>query len=91
MNILFCLILWTNSLHRITKSIPRILEKLSPRINVRRSSKPVPYYHNLLPQCGYYYPATSNPIQVKLMRLSQIETVRKINPFRRSVKNVAKQ
>ena len=46
MNILFCLILWTNISHSITTSIPRILEKSSPHINVRRSSKPVPYYHN---------------------------------------------
>ena len=46
MNISFCLILWTNISHSITTSIPRILEKSSPHINVRRSSKPVPYYHN---------------------------------------------
>ena len=46
MNILFCLILWTNISHSITTSIPRILKKSSPHINVRRSSKPVPYYHN---------------------------------------------
>ena len=45
MNILFCLILWTNISHSITTSIPRILEKSSPHINVRRS-KPVPYYYN---------------------------------------------
>ena len=36
MNILFCLILWTNSSHSITTSILRILEKSSPHINVRR-------------------------------------------------------
>ena len=46
MNILFCLILHTNISHIITTSIPRILKKSSPHINVRRSSKPVPYYHN---------------------------------------------
>ena len=46
MNILFCLILWTNISHSITTSIPRILQKLSPHINVRRSSKPLPCYHN---------------------------------------------
>ena len=46
MNILFCLILWTNISQSVTTSIPRILEKSSPYINVRRSSKPVPYYHN---------------------------------------------
>ena len=46
MNILFCLILWTNISHGITTSIPRILEKSSPLVNVRRSSKPAPYYHN---------------------------------------------
>ena len=46
MNILFCLILWTNISHSITTSIPRILKKSSPHINVRRSSKPVPYCHN---------------------------------------------
>ena len=46
MNILFCLILRTNIWHGITTSIPRILKKSSPHINVRRSSKPVPYYHN---------------------------------------------
>ena len=45
-NILFCLILWTNISHSITTSIPRILKKSSPHINVRRSPKPVPYYHN---------------------------------------------
>ena len=45
MNILFCLILWTNISHSITTSIPRIVKKSSPHINVRRSSKPVPYYH----------------------------------------------
>ena len=45
MNILFCLILWTNISHSITTSISRILEKSSPHIKVRRSSKPVPYYH----------------------------------------------
>ena len=82
MNILFCLILWTNISHSITTSIPRILEKSSPYINVR-SSKPVPYYHNSSAAMGYYYPATSNPIQVQLIRLNQIETVSKINPFHR--------
>ena len=46
MNILFCLILWTNISHSITTSIPLILEKSSPNINVRRPSKPVIYYHN---------------------------------------------
>ena len=46
MNILFCLILWTNISHSITTSIPRILEKSLPHINVTRSSKPEPYYHN---------------------------------------------
>ena len=46
MNILFCLILWTNISHSITISTPPISEKLSPHINVRRSSKPEPYYHN---------------------------------------------
>ena len=46
MNILFCLILWTNISHSIITSIPLILKKSSPHINVRRSSKPVPYYHN---------------------------------------------
>ena len=46
MNILFCLMFWTNILPSITTSIPRILEKSSPHINGRRSSKPVPYYHN---------------------------------------------
>ena len=45
MNILFCLMLWTNISHSITTSIPRIVKKSSPHINVRRSSKPVPYYH----------------------------------------------
>ena len=45
-NILFCLILWKDISHSITTSIPRVLEKSSPHINVRRSSKPVPYYHN---------------------------------------------
>ena len=44
MNI-FCLILWKNVSH-ITTSVPRILKKSSPHINVRRSSKPAPYYHN---------------------------------------------
>ena len=46
MNILFCLTLWTNISHSITPSISRILEKSSPYINARKSSKPVPYYHN---------------------------------------------
>ena len=46
MEILFCLILWTKTSHSITTSIQPILEKSSPRINVRRLSKPVPYYHN---------------------------------------------
>ena len=46
MNILFCLILWTNISHSITTSIPQILKKSSPHINIRRSSKPVTYYHN---------------------------------------------
>ena len=46
MNILFCLILWANISHSITISITRILEKSSLHINLRRSSKPVPYYHN---------------------------------------------
>ena len=46
MNILFCLILWTDISHSITKSIPRILEKSSPHINVGRSSKPEPQYQN---------------------------------------------
>ena len=84
--------MWTSISHSITTSIPRILEKSSPHINVRRSSKPVPYYHNssLLPQWGYYYPATSNPIQVQLIWLDQIETVSKINPFRRFVEKVIK-
>ena len=45
-NIFFCLILWINISHTIITSTPRILEKSSPHINVRRSSKPVPYYHN---------------------------------------------
>ena len=91
MNILFCLILWTNISHSITTSIPRILEKSSPYINVRRSSKPVPYYHNSSATMGCYYPATSNPIQVQLIRLNQIETVSKLNPFHRFVKNVIRQ
>ena len=42
----FVLILWTNISHSTTISIPWILEKSSPHINLRRSSKPVPYYHN---------------------------------------------
>ena len=46
LNILFCLILWTNISHSITTSIPRILEKSSPHINVRRSWKLVLYSHN---------------------------------------------
>ena len=46
MNILFCLILWTNISHSVTISTPRISEKSSPHINVRRSSEPEPYYHN---------------------------------------------
>ena len=46
MNILFCLILQTNISHNIATSIPQILEKSSPHINVRESSKSVPYYHN---------------------------------------------
>ena len=46
MSILFCLILRANISHSITTSIPRILEKSSPHINVGISSKPVPYHHN---------------------------------------------
>ena len=42
---MFCLILWTNISHSITTPIPRIVKKSSPHINVRRSSKPVRYYH----------------------------------------------
>ena len=46
MNILFCLILWTNISHSTTTSMPQILKKSLPHINIRRSSKPVTYYHN---------------------------------------------
>ena len=46
MNILFYLILWTNISHSITTSVPRTLGESSPHINIRRSSKPVLYYHN---------------------------------------------
>ena len=42
----FFLILWINIPLSTTTSIPRILEKSSTHINLRRSSKPVPYYHN---------------------------------------------
>ena len=65
---LFCLILWTNVSHSITTSIPRILEKLLPNINVRRSSKPVSYYHTssatmrlLLSSNIESYPGPVNP------------------------------
>ena len=90
MNILFCLILWTNISHSITTSIPRILEKSSPHINVRRSSKPVPPYNSsvtmrlLLSGDIESNPGRVNPTE-------SIETVSKINPFRRFVKNVIKQ
>ena len=43
---MFCLILWTNTSHSITTSIPRIFEKSSPHISVRRPSKPIPCYNN---------------------------------------------
>ena len=53
-------------------------------------SKPLPCT-TLLPQCGYYYPVTSNPIQVQLTRQNQIENVSKISPFCRFVKNIKQQ
>ena len=63
MEILFCLILWTKTSHSITTSIQPILEKSSPRINVRRLSKPVPYYHNSSATMRLLLPADieSNP------------------------------
>ena len=88
MNILFCLVLWTNISHSI---ILRIIEKSPPHINVRRSSKPVFYYHNssAIMRLLLSGDIESNPVE--LIRLNQIESVSKINPFRRFVKNVIKQ